>query len=208
MTSNGWSGAVALEHFNTEIRGAVNALLGLTDLLLDTPLDATQREYVDVLRSTADRLLTIGGDATLMGGARPRPHSFVHVDLRETVSQVADLANALSSSRRLAVMADLGTGLEAPLLADRQYIEQALMSVVKACTSVSIMETLHIGAQRPDDEHVRFNVRAASSVDAAALNQELMLGLRAAERHVDALTVEERPDGLAVSFSAPVRTTV
>ncbi|NMB89628.1 MAG: diguanylate cyclase, partial [Chloroflexi bacterium] len=45
-----------------EIRTPLNAVIGMTTLLLDTPLDDEQREFSETIRSSSDALLTIIND--------------------------------------------------------------------------------------------------------------------------------------------------
>ena len=45
-----------------EIRTPLNAVIGMSGLLLDTPLDDEQREFAETIRTSGDALLTIIND--------------------------------------------------------------------------------------------------------------------------------------------------
>src|SRR5438046_7720120 len=88
---------------SNEIRSPMNAVIGMSGLLLDTKLDTEQHDYVATIRESGDALLTIINDIldfSKIEAGRMDIES-QPFDLRECVESALDLVTARAVEKHL-----------------------------------------------------------------------------------------------------------
>ena len=115
-----------------EIRTPMHGILGMSGLLLKTPLDGRQREYASTLRSSAESLLTIINDILDFSKIEAGKLSIEQVAFSPLAlaQGVAALFKARALEKNLQLTLSLPDDAPAALLGDPTRIRQILLNLV------------------------------------------------------------------------------
>jgi two-component system sensor histidine kinase/response regulator len=154
-----------LANMSHEIRTPMNGIIGMTRLALDGPLTRDQRQYLELVQTSADSLLDIINDILDLSKIEADRVTLEEVEFspRELVGEIARLQAMRAQQKGLEFVVDVAADVPARVLGDPMRLKQVLVNLVGNAVKFTSAGFVAVSVSREAGEEPRIRYAVSDS---------------------------------------------